>query len=398
MPVGERGVHLDGLGRLTRSTDFGGVTRSYFLDRSVNDPHPRQRPSEVSTYDRAASSSPSQSNAGGNRRPERLARQSRQAERRGDGAGWNNLIQRDAMISTIGPTAYGRASAGQTSGVEGGGNVTNEVPIDQTKAYEFTYYFKLSDLDKHYVFFGLSPYAVENLSDGAANDNPYFFYAYNGMEAANFTADKWYKVVGYVLPQGSALSSTPLGGVYDVATGQKVIDNYSTFRWKSTSPPSSTYARFFDFYGDTSVSLYSTYFYQPEIRQVSTATAIGPDRSTSLYRYDNLGRLWMTVDPTGRRQYMMYDSVGRKVADIDADGSVTEYRYDGNDNLTSTTLYATKLRAAGSPLVDQRQSDQRPSLAAAGGGCPRPMDLQIHDAAQRRCKGSTAPARPPSHL
>ena len=50
-----------------------------------------------------------------------------------------------------------------------------------------------------------------------------------------------------------------------------------------------------------------------------------------------------TIDPTGRRNHMMYDSVGRKIADIDADGSVTEYRYDGSDNLTSTTRYANRL-------------------------------------------------------
>ena len=36
----------------------------------------------------------------------------------------------------------------------------------------------------------------------------------------------------------------------------------------------------------------------------------------------------MTQDPTGVRQWMVYDDVGRKVADVDATGRLTEYAYD----------------------------------------------------------------------
>src|SRR5437868_5494814 len=158
-----------------------------------------------------------------------------------------------------------------------------------------------------------------------------------------FAADTWYKVVGYVLPQGASAPATPMGGVYNVDTGQKVAA-VSTFRWNAERPDNQVYSRFFDYYGEANQQ-YSTYFYQPEIRQVLPTAPLAPDTQTSLYKYDNLGRLRMTVDPTGRRQYLMYDSVGRKIADIDADGSVIEYRYDANDNLTSTTRYATRLNS-----------------------------------------------------
>jgi len=158
--------------------------------------------------------------------------------------------------------------------------------------------------------------------------------------AADLDPDKWYKVVGYVLPQGTPISSVPLGGVYDVATGQK----WSMSIAIPLEPGSAgnTVHSASSFITDRLSELFHL-FLAPEVRHVSTATVLGPELATSLYRYDALGRLRMTVDPTGRRNHMMYDSVGRKVADIDADGSAIEYRYDGSDNLTSTTRYVNKL-------------------------------------------------------
>ena len=91
----------------------------------------------------------------------------------------------------------------------------------------------------------------------------------------------------------------------------------------------------------------------------------------------------MTIDPTGRRNYMMYDSAGRKIADIDADGSVTEYRYDGNDNLTSTTRYANKMNlgtlvdAWGNP-TEGSYSQLRPAAHADD-----QWTFQVYDSAQR---------------
>jgi YD repeat-containing protein len=76
-----------------------------------------------------------------------------------------------------------------------------------------------------------------------------------------------------------------------------------------------------------------------------TYTESGPSVTSAAtnYRYDGLGRLRVTIDPLGQRDYLYYDQVGRKIGEIDSDGSVTEYRYDGNGNLASTTQYVTRL-------------------------------------------------------
>ena len=348
----------DGLGRTLTATDFNGaVTRSTFLDSLGQTVVTHANGlSEISTYNKAGELIAYAKDEAGANLVDLTGWPGNPASPPSGQAtvpGWQNwgaFTDETQWGTTAGPDGVPVVAirSGQTDmGQEGGGNATNIVTVDPTKAYEFTYYFKITDLDKHYVFFGLngnSAVTVENLNDGSDNANPYFYYAIPGSEASTYTADKWYKVVGYVLPQGTPTSSAALGGVYDAASGQKVADNYLVFRWDN-SAPTTVYARFFDFYGESN-QVYSTYFYQPEIRQVTTpATLTGPDMSTSRYLYDNLGRLRMTIDPTGRRNYMMYDSLNRKVADIDPDGSVIEYRYDGNDRLTSTTRYANKLNS-----------------------------------------------------
>lgn len=67
--------------------------------------------------------------------------------------------------------------------------------------------------------------------------------------------------------------------------------------------------------------------------------------TTATYKYDALGRLRMVTDATGRSSYHLYDGVGRKVADIGADGSTIEYRYDASDRLIRTVRYAVRLTA-----------------------------------------------------
>ena len=68
------------------------------------------------------------------------------------------------------------------------------------------------------------------------------------------------------------------------------------------------------------------------------------------YFYDADGRLRMTQDPTGVRHWMLYDDAGRKIADIDGNGSMTEYTYNRNGLLTYSVAYGTAVNTAG--LVD----------------------------------------------
>jgi len=71
----------------------------------------------------------------------------------------------------------------------------------------------------------------------------------------------------------------------------------------------------------------------------------GITTATTTNQYDDLGNLRMVTDPTSRTSYFLYDNVGRKVADIAADGSITEYRYDASNRLVATIAYATKLNS-----------------------------------------------------
>jgi YD repeat-containing protein len=58
----------------------------------------------------------------------------------------------------------------------------------------------------------------------------------------------------------------------------------------------------------------------------------------------------MTQDATGVRLWLLYDDIGRKVADVDSTGTLTEYSYDKNDRLTRSIVYATAVNT--STLVD----------------------------------------------
>ncbi|QNA86661.1 LysM peptidoglycan-binding domain-containing protein [Sphingomonas sp. So64.6b] len=83
----------------------------------------------------------------------------------------------------------------------------------------------------------------------------------------------------------------------------------------------------------------------------STRSAADVTAQVTGYKYDTLGRLRIAADPlavngtVGHRTFFFYDNAGRKVATVDEDGTLTEYRYNANNNVTSTTTYATRLTA-----------------------------------------------------
>jgi YD repeat-containing protein len=72
-----------------------------------------------------------------------------------------------------------------------------------------------------------------------------------------------------------------------------------------------------------------------QLQSSSNAANLGETR----YQYDKLGRLCFTEGPSGQRNWILYDAAGRKVADIDRDGTFTGYEYDKSDRLVCTTSY-----------------------------------------------------------
>lgn len=69
----------------------------------------------------------------------------------------------------------------------------------------------------------------------------------------------------------------------------------------------------------------------------------GQAMGTTKYSYNALGQLTKTEDPTGVLHWYLYDERGRKVADIDGNGSVIEYRWDVASQPIQTIRYATPL-------------------------------------------------------
>jgi YD repeat-containing protein len=78
------------------------------------------------------------------------------------------------------------------------------------------------------------------------------------------------------------------------------------------------------------------------VLQSANSVALG----TTSYFYDADGRLRRTVDPTGISIHILYDEAGRKIAEIDGTGSLTEYRYNADNQLTRTIRYANAVTAA----------------------------------------------------
>ena len=83
------------------------------------------------------------------------------------------------------------------------------------------------------------------------------------------------------------------------------------------------------------------------------------------YWYDAGSYLRMSQDPTGLKSHVLYDTDGRKAAEIDANGTMTEYAYNGNDQLISTTTYANALSAAAlASLVDAAGNPAKVTVAS----------------------------------
>ena len=99
------------------------------------------------------------------------------------------------------------------------------------------------------------------------------------------------------------------------------------------------------------------------LQSTATSAHLGETR----YHYDSLDRLRMVQDPTGVRTWTFHDAAGRKVGDIDGNGSLTEYVYDASDRLTYSVRYATAVAtaglvdASGSPVLSKSLADVRPA-------------------------------------
>jgi YD repeat-containing protein len=79
-----------------------------------------------------------------------------------------------------------------------------------------------------------------------------------------------------------------------------------------------------------------------ELVALTEGSAAVANLGTTRHAYDAAGRLRMTVSAAGLASHVLTDERGRKVADIDADGSVTQYLYDDAGRVVQTLRHAQR--------------------------------------------------------
>ena len=172
----------------------------------------------------------------------------------------------------------------ETDANGGGTNSTNTFTIDETKAYEFSIYFRKHDTSLQNLYFGTKKSGmVRHAYSTSVNNNPYFMSWATSTQTANLDPQKWYKVVGYILPEGHPIiSNADWGGIYDVETGAKVANLQRNFRWNENRTSDLAYARFFTYYSQATQNTFTNYFYLPEVRVTDiTYTPVVPSLTIS---------------------------------------------------------------------------------------------------------------------
>ena len=97
-----------------------------------------------------------------------------------------------------------------------------------------------------------------------------------------------------------------------------------------------------------------------------TRTQNGNALGTSTNYYNARGLLYKTQDPTGVFHWYLYDERANKVAEVDGNGTVTEFRYDVSQRPIQTIVYATPLAALSgtSPNLAWADPPAAPTLAS----------------------------------
>ena len=143
-----------------------------------------------------------------------------------------------------------------------------------------------------------------------------------------------------ISPDGQTVSQAIYDGLGRVVS--------STTRSADGSLSATTLTQYDDANARTKVTLANglstTSIYDRAGRLISVAqSSSAGDLRTTNYLYDANGHLAMTQDSTYLYSWFLYDEAGRKVADIDANGKLTEYVYNADNQLTETIGYATRV-------------------------------------------------------
>jgi YD repeat-containing protein len=175
----------------------------------------------------------------------------------------------------------------------------------------------------------------------------------SGRSVTQYVCDSFGQLLQTIAPLQGATTYTydGLGRVLSSTDAQSVVT------LTSYDDASNTLRQSFA-NGLVTTSTYDKAGRKVSVLQSSAGQALGETR----YFYDAANQLRMTQDPTGVRQWMLYDDAGRKVADVDANGSLIEYLYNRNGQVTKSIAYATAVNTAA--LVDATGQPANVALSA----------------------------------
>ena len=89
----------------------------------------------------------------------------------------------------------------------------------------------------------------------------------------------------------------------------------------------------------------------------SQTSGSGNTLNSTSYTYDAAGRLRMTENAIGQKQYFLYDISGRKIAEVDSDGSLVETFYNANNQISRVTRYATRINPNALAEADEKTAE-----------------------------------------
>jgi len=189
-----------------------------------------------------------------------------------------------------------------------------------------------------------------------------------------FVYDQRGQLLKTIDPRGWASGSPDLGSTTYTYDGLGRVLSSST--WVSNGSSITTLTSYDDANRRTVTTaangLITTSLYNRAGQLTSIVNGSAGSLGTTTYTYDAAGRLRFSTDATGVRRFSLYDALDRKVAEVDGDGSLTEYVYDDAHRLIKTIRYAALLNSAAmATLVDGSGNPLDPPLAnlrtAAGG-------------------------------
>ncbi|OQS19898.1 hypothetical protein B0T37_22020, partial [Chromobacterium violaceum] len=129
--------------------------------------------------------------------------------------------------------------------------------------------------------------------------------------------------------------------------------------------------------GLTTVSSYDAAGQLLGTLQQDAGGALGTART----QYNAQGLPVKRIDANGAIAYLVYDGLGRKVGQVDNEGGVTEWRYNGNGQVTATIRYANRAKLA--PLAGDPATLQLAELRPAADPANDRVDYRLYDSLGR---------------